>query len=169
MREFLFETIKNLKLLTGLKQYENIIRDVKTEKQKKEAQRQVKIWLDSLMNVCDKFGKIEDKTKQKIITENLIKDADYTGFNARTLHKWFSHYWEMTGKHKHYYERQKMVESHDALSPQESQKYIEQMKENLSKIEENAKNTRKKRDKPAYYTESFKKFQEAYLKSRNDK
>ena len=166
MRKFLLKTLERLQLLTGLKQFENL--------KKAGDKESIKLWLDSLESVCNRFGNISDEIKQRIITQNLIKDQDYTGLNARTLQKWFDYYWNTTGKQKHYYEQQKMVECDNPLPPEESQKYIDQMRDNWDQMTARAEDTKRSRKakKPDWYNDEYRKAEQSYLKERslkNDK
>lgn len=164
MRKFLFQTIKTLHLLTGLKQFQTL--------EAKKDKEGIKIWLDSLEAVCRQYGKIPDETKQKIISRNLVQDHDYTGLNARTLNKWFYAYWENKGAKQFYYENQKMGEIDEAniCPPDKVKKYVEQIRKNIESIENNATNNRgsQQKNRPDWYNEDFKNKQQQYLNSKKD-
>ena len=83
MRDFFMELLNNLDKLTGLRQLEKISAMPNPKKE-------INDLLDILCRTCDQFGYIPDSDKQRIISGNVVSDAEFIGLNAKVLFKWFS-------------------------------------------------------------------------------
>ena len=83
MRDYFMELLNNLDKLTGLRQLEKISAMPNPKKE-------INDLLDILCRTCDQFGYIPDADKQRIISGNVVADAEFIGLNAKILFKWFS-------------------------------------------------------------------------------
>lgn len=83
MRAFLKSELETLKAKTGLLQYEKMSQDP-------DAVNQIRIMLDSIMEVFKEFHFIPDNDKKRIIQENIIRDQEFQGLNSRVVWRWLN-------------------------------------------------------------------------------
>lgn len=81
MREFFKEQLKALHRTTGLQQYFKL-------KEMSDWEEQFRLLLDDLVQVCTWFPLIPEKDKEKIITEMMLSDGEFIGFNKKIIYKW---------------------------------------------------------------------------------
>lgn len=83
MRDFFLQLLNNLDKLTGLRQLEKL-------SAMSNPKKEINDLLDILCRTCDQFGYIPDADKQRIVSANVVSDAEFIGLNAKILFKWFS-------------------------------------------------------------------------------
>lgn len=89
MREFFKDCIKSLDTITGIKTYTYLqINAGKSAEAKKEADKEIDLWLSSLCRVSQKFDYIPEEAQQKYILRMMEEDQKYTEFNSRTVWGW---------------------------------------------------------------------------------
>ncbi len=81
MRTFLFNTLRDLDKLAGLKQFHQLA-------ELEDSQVQIKDLLDKIMFIVDQFKNIPDKAKQDIIYAGVVTDPQFYGLNAKVVYKW---------------------------------------------------------------------------------
>src|SRR5690349_13855020 len=81
MREYFKRELETLYLKTGLRQHFNI-------SQMPDAASQFKMLFDYLEAECKKFPFMPDDDKQAWITERVMTDGDFQGFNPKIINKW---------------------------------------------------------------------------------
>jgi hypothetical protein len=98
MRTFFVSLLKDLKRLTGVKQYEEI---ASNPKGKEEAQIELDALLEPLVEVCNLYPYIPDTEKMKIIKARVIDSPEFYGLNARfvrlALERVKDIYWKESG------------------------------------------------------------------------
>lgn len=82
MREFFLNLLNKLDKLTGFRQMDKLMA-------MPDAKQEINELLDILCGTCRQFNYIPEDDQKKIITENVITDADFQGLNAKILYKWF--------------------------------------------------------------------------------
>lgn len=125
MRDFFKSELKTLKAKTGLNQWENISAMDNPE-------QEFKILFDSLELVCAEFTYIPDNDKKRIVQENIIRDQEFKGLNARIVWKWLN-----ANKDKYYKElaHQQADQIAPPLVGEERQKRIAEYLEVLAKVQ----------------------------------
>lgn len=124
MREFLKQIAKDLYALTGLKQVEQM------------NQQEAAIFINSLLHTCNRFGRIPDNIKQKIIREKVLCDPDLKKLTPAKVYQWLSDYWNALD----HATRQKFMidpteeKEHKPCSPEEAQKYIDKWKAQVNSM-----------------------------------
>jgi len=98
MRTFLLSLLKDLKRLTGVKQYEEI---ASNPKGKEAAQAELDALLEPMIEVCSQYSYISDEDKMKIIKAAIINAKEFYGLNARfvrlALEAVKDNYWKESG------------------------------------------------------------------------
>lgn len=125
MRDFFKSELKTLKAKTGLNQWENI-------SAMENPEQEFKILFDSLEMVCAEFTFIPDNDKKRIVQENIIRDQEFKGLNARIVWKWLN-----ANKDKYYKElaHQQAEQVHPPLTGEARDKRIAEYLEVLSKVQ----------------------------------
>jgi len=80
MRTFFVSLLKDLKRLTGVKQYEEI---ASNPNGKEAAQAELDALLEPMIEVCNQYSYISDEDKMKIIKAAIINAKEFYGLNAR--------------------------------------------------------------------------------------
>jgi hypothetical protein len=127
MRDFLKKISKDLYTLTGLKQVEGMNTD------------QLILFIDSLEKACNRFGRIPEKMKIKIIENQVMQDVDLKKLTPAKITQWLSSYWaNLDPATRQRYMREPEEETTSkVLSPEEAQPYIDILKKQLAEIQEN--------------------------------
>lgn len=123
MRDFFKQELKTLHLKTGLQQYFKL-------QEMENWEKQFEILLNALEFACKEFPYIPDEAKQKIISDNIIKDQGYTSLNSRVVWGW------LNGNKNVYWEGQSDFHeiTREPAPPEVANKYIEELLSNISKI-----------------------------------
>ena len=82
MRDFFKQELETLYAKTQLRQYETL-------SAMDDPQKQIKVLLDTLEWACNQYLYIPEATKQAIISQRMLTDQKFIGFNAPILIKWF--------------------------------------------------------------------------------
>lgn len=123
MREFFKAELKTLYLKTGLQQYAKL-------SEMPDSKNQITILLDLLVKECEKFDRIPDEDKKKIILDYMITDPEFQGFNPKIIWKW------LNTENKRYIVTQSQYEEINTTPapPEIAEKYITEWREAMSKI-----------------------------------
>lgn len=89
MRNFFKSELENLHIKTGLLQYFKLS-EMTDADGNPDGERQLKLLLDTLVQVCEEFSYIPDNDKKRIIQQAILRDTDYTGINPRQVWKWLN-------------------------------------------------------------------------------
>jgi len=81
MREYFVQLFKDLKILTGVRQYE----DIASMEDSQKAQETLDQLVNALVFVCNTFSYIPDKDKQAIIKRKMMEDVKFYGLNAQKI------------------------------------------------------------------------------------
>lgn len=123
MRDFFKQELKTLHLKTGLQQYFKL-------QEMEDWEKQFEILLNSLELACKEFPYIPDEAKQKIISENIIKDQGYTSLNSRVVWGWLNSnktiYWESQADYQEI--------TREPAPPEVADKYLEEWRQSVMKI-----------------------------------
>jgi|SRR6185295_14786951 len=111
MREFLVNILKDLKRLTGVKQYEEI---ASNPNGKEAAQKELDALLEPMLEVCNLYPYISDIDKQKIIRAKVISAKEFYGLNARFVKLAFEEVKDI------YYRESGYIETNALLNVKES-------------------------------------------------
>jgi len=83
MREFLYNTLRDLDKLAGLKQFQKL-----TEME--DGNIQIRDLLDKIIFIADQFKNIPEQAKQDIIYAGVVTDPNFIGLNAKVVWKWLN-------------------------------------------------------------------------------
>lgn len=123
LREFFKAELKTLHLKTGLQQYFKL-------QEMEDWQKQFEILLNSLEFACREFPYIPEESKQRIISDNIIKDQSYTSLNSRVVWGWLNAnktvYWESQSDYQEI--------TREPAPPEIADKYIEQWLAEIAKV-----------------------------------
>lgn len=101
MRTFLVSLLKDLKRLTGVKQYEDMCYVENNDESKRKAQEELDLLLTPMIEVCNQYSYISDEDKMKIIKAAVINAKEFYGLNARfvrlALEQVKDVYWKESG------------------------------------------------------------------------
>ena len=101
MRTFLVSLLKDLKRLTGVKQYEDMCYVEDNDEAKRKAQEELDLLLTPMIEVCNQYSYISDEDKMKIIKAAVINAKEFYGLNARfvrlALEAVKDNYWKESG------------------------------------------------------------------------
>jgi hypothetical protein len=125
MREFFKTELESLYLKTGLLQHQKISSMPLPEEKFKQL-------FDLLVTECAKFPLMPDEDKKAWITERVMTDGDFQGFNPKIVNKWLREVYIRYIPNQSDY-----VESIDAskiASPERADFWITQWREALAKI-----------------------------------
>lgn len=130
MREFFIELLKELKMLTGVKQYEEIA----SIEDKDHAQKTLNDLTRALCNVCGTFNYIPDEDKKKIIRKKLLEDVKFYGLTAQKVWQYLNSVSDKYWKESAHIETNKLIEEDRELKPlsAETQKMIDDYLKELS-------------------------------------
>lgn len=106
MREHLLSILKDLKVLTGHKQYEEIA----AIPDKAKAQEELDRLLRPMVNVCHSFGFIPNEQKERIIRKKIIEDREFYGLNAQKIYHYLQSVSEKYYVESHHLEAQKVLD-----------------------------------------------------------
>lgn len=131
MRDFFVNLYKELKTITGIRQYEEI---ANSGKSKEQAQADFDALVNGCLNVCGLYFKhIPDDAKQRIIKTELLSDVDFYGLFPKTIHKYLSRHSDRFYLESHHIETNEIeYKEPEPLSP-ETQKMIDEWMEGLRK------------------------------------
>lgn len=123
MREFFIELLKELKLLTGVRQYEEIASMESEEK----AQQTLNDLTRALCNVCKTFDYIPDEDKKRIIKRKLLEDVKFYGLTAQKIWQYLNSVSDKYFTESHHIETNKLINEERELKPlsKETQKMID--------------------------------------------
>lgn len=124
MREFFKAKLLSLHIETGLQQYFKM-------SEMADFKDQFAALLDGLVLVCSWFPLIPDEDKKEIVSECMITDSEFIGFNKKIIWKW------MNARNPRYFKELAHQDSKAAgepASPEEVEKYLKEWREDLAKI-----------------------------------
>lgn len=125
MREFLKNQLKNLHISTGLQQYYKL-------QELADGKEQTKLLIDELTLVCTWFPLIPEKEKERIITEGILTDPEFIGFNKKIILKWLN-----AQNHKYFPDQSKYTPSIDEskiASPDVADYWLKKWNEEVAKV-----------------------------------
>lgn len=136
MKEFFQQCLEELEDVTGIRQLHWLRQACEDQA---TFDRRKTVLIDSMVMACQQFGFIPELAQQKMIRKMMIEDQQYDSLNSRTIHKWLTLAANSYRTHSQFNEddltpRDQNGKPAPALSPEESQKYIDQIMENISKI-----------------------------------
>lgn len=131
MRDFFKSQLEALYRTCGLQQYAKM-------SEMPDGANQIKLLLDDLVQVCTWFPLIPEREKERIISEAMLVDQEFIGFNKKFVWKWLN-----TQNHKYFPDQSRYVESPEVerLPKEVTDKYIDDWKAELAKTN-NALTTR---------------------------
>lgn len=89
MKEFFKDCIKKLDTIAGIKKYTYLqINAGKNTEAEIEANKEMDLWISSLVRVSEKFDYIPEDAQKKYILRMMEEDQQYQDFNSRTVWKW---------------------------------------------------------------------------------
>lgn len=121
MREFFKAELKRLHITTGLQQYFKM----------SDRPEEITALLDELVIACSWFPLIPDEDKKEIVSECMITDPEFIGFNKKIVWKW------MNARNPRYFKElahQDTKAEGEPASPEEVEKYLKEWREALAKI-----------------------------------
>lgn len=127
MRDYFKNLLINLKLRTGLRQYETLQEESNSQEDFNE---RLGLLLDELVKTSNRFGKIPDNLKQTAIETALFRDDRVFAITPKWIFQVLSNYYSgnMTKLDAMYRDRNKEPEpEHDEVPPEKVKKYIERM------------------------------------------
>jgi len=125
MRDFFKTELESLYLKTGLLQHQKI-------SAMPNPHEQFKILFDLLEAECKKFPLMPDADKQAWISERVMTDGDFQGFNPKIINKWLREvYIRYIPNQSDYVET---IDESQVVSPERAEYWIEQWKIALAKI-----------------------------------
>lgn len=131
MREFFVQLYKDLKMLTGIRQYDEI---ANSGKPRDQAQADFDALVNGCMNVCGLFSYIPEDAKKRIIKDGVLEDPEFYGLFPKTVYKYLNKRKDKYFTESHHIETNAIeYEAPKELSP-ETQKmvddYLEQLRRN---------------------------------------
>lgn len=97
MKAFFEQCLRDLHRLTGLKQYMEIC----NKPTEAEAKEEMDIIVAGMVRVSDKFNYIPNDAQKRIVTHQIVSDAEMYALNAKIVYKWFNavsdKYWHESG------------------------------------------------------------------------
>lgn len=126
MDDYFLNALETLQIKTGLLQYEKI----------KNNDEQVALLLSELVRATKRFGFLSDDTKQKVIDRNIMEDDGLKALTPAKVFQWLANYWnQLPQADKDKLINPKSITDHKPCDPEQAQKFIEQWKEEFSKID----------------------------------
>lgn len=124
MREFFKAKLLSLHIETGLQQYFKM-------SEMADFKEQFAALLDGLVLVCSWFPLIPDEDKKEIVSECMITDSEFIGFNKKIVWKW------MNARNPRYFKElahQDSKSEGEPASAEEVEKYLKEWREAISRI-----------------------------------
>lgn len=84
MNDFFLDCLRDLKVLRGINQYEDLL--AKGEKGKQEGRKLIQ----ALIATCGQFNYIPDEVKQRVIRQRILDDPDFYNLNASKVWHWLN-------------------------------------------------------------------------------
>lgn len=123
MRQFFIDQLKKFQLRTGYGV--NI------------PQEQVSELITEMVSVCNKFGKLPEEVKQKVIARQILQDTDLKKLTPAKIYHWLSYHWsnlDPATKNNYMRDPIEKPEGYRPLEGEERDKYLKQWKQELSKV-----------------------------------
>lgn len=124
MREFFKAKLLSLHIETGLQQYFKM-------SEMADFKEQFAALLDGLVMVCSWFPLIPDEDKKEIVSECMITDSEFIGFNKKIVWKW------MNARNPRYFKELAHQETKAAGEPathEQVEQHLKEWREALAKI-----------------------------------
>lgn len=84
MNEFFLNCLRELKVLRGINQYEDLL--AKGDKGKDECRKLI----NALVTTCNQFNYIPDEAKQRVIRQRILDDYEFYNLNASKVWHWLN-------------------------------------------------------------------------------
>lgn len=84
MNEFFLNCLREIKVLRGVNQYEDLLS--KGDKGKEECRKLI----NALVTTCNQFNYIPDDAKQRVIRQRILDDPEFYNLNASKVWHWLN-------------------------------------------------------------------------------